>query len=164
MIRRRDNIWVSIHAATMTMPNRSVLRPDTSIDTSIPVTYTAPTTHNMVMVGNITELVPWPGYVTGTGRINSAHSGTDSISQTIIDEPYQHRARAQWVIDFIDGEVLMRIRAIHITRSDRYVSSQEVAVTRPSEKFDPCPYNKSRTATSAVATARVARPSPSPRP
>ena len=163
MIRRRDNLWVSVHDMSLTMPNRRVLAPDSGIDTSITVTYTAPTDHNEVTLGSITDLQQWPGYITGTGRVQTAHSGSGSISELIAADPYRHRARAQWSIDFVDGQPALRIRAIHITRSPHRISNQEVGVTPASQKPDPCLYTRSATATSPVATGTAPRPSPSPR-
>jgi len=163
MIRRRDNLWVAVHDMSLTMPNRRVLAPNSGIDTSITVTYTNPTEHNEVVLGSISELTPYPGYITGTGRVQTAHSGAGGIAELIADDPYRHRARAQWSIDFIDGQPALRIRAIHITRSPHRISHQEVGVTPASQKPNPCLYTRSSTDTSPVATGTAPRPSPSPR-
>src|SRR5699024_11576263 len=89
MIRRRDNLWVAVHDMSLTMPNRRVLAPNSGLDTSITVTYTNPTEHNEVVLGSISELTPYPGYITGTGRVQTAHSGSGSISELIVADPYR---------------------------------------------------------------------------
>src|SRR5690625_109249 len=164
MIRRRETLWVSVHMCDLVMPNRRVLRPDHDIDISVPVTYTAPTDHNMSTIGTITEITPWPGYITGTGRIRTAYAGVRDIRQQIIDDPHRHTARAEWVIDFADGQPVMRLRTIHITRHDSHVSAREVDIIQTGQETKPSPYSKSPMATSPAGIAAVARPSPSPRP
>lgn len=162
MIRRRNLLWVQVHDMTLTAPNRRLLTPDTGHTSRIPVTYSS-SQHHRVALGNITELTPFPGYITGTGKVESVSSGPDSLAEVIARNPYTHRSRAEWAIDIDShGELMLVIRAIHITRSQHPISYAEVGVTPPKERKNPSPYIRSRMDTSHAATGVATVESPSP--